>query len=702
MANRILDIVVKVRDAASSTLSKINKQLTNTGKSAKDASLDFTRFNRVLFSATAFLNTFTKAFSSVGSAMEKGAELERVTEQFERVLGPKGLFFDTIRGFTDNTIDRFEAMREGIALKSLGIVQNGNKIAELLAKAGTAGKMAGVSSAEGIKHFSKFLKDGAISHLEFLNIAHTTNKTLQSQLSVLKASGGILGNVIATQHKLAFAQQLLDKVTRNQLKGHRDLLDILQELRQSFMFLKSSVGTFLGTAIAGLLDKISETSNKFTNYLDKVRKTDKSMLELIKRIVVVTGSLASLIGTLGTLRLAVMTLNTLGIGIPQLVIATLALGVAFKNTDEVLKKLSEKLKMFFEFVRGVTQLVSNLDTETGFSKIDKSIHDLLKKGGLLEIAKGLAKIISIVKAVSKDFVDALDFAKNYIFNNFSKVFDLLGLKLESLKAPWKNFWVSDALTPVQKFVRAATVILGGFLAFKGFGILKTLLGKLPIVGRFFGGGGPRAGGPSGTPNDPIYVAVSGIGALFGGLGGIGALGKFGGLLKQFGPTAYLSGGLFGGLSNLIDFAKNPTKFQEELGKRTENYGIGSWLAHPGDLLAATGIGLGEAITNDLGQSIINTMKAGKTAAIMPKMPESNLAQLDIINKQIDLLEGAKKAQFVSAVEEAFKPESEFGSKLSPSEWARIFTYALDTSENISSIVGNTKKTAFEAGTYDRR
>jgi len=90
MANRVLSIVAKVKDAASAGLQSIQNNLKKTGTAAKQTSLDFTQFNRIMFATSAYAGLFAKGFQSFGDALLQGAELSRVVTQFERILGPTG------------------------------------------------------------------------------------------------------------------------------------------------------------------------------------------------------------------------------------------------------------------------------------------------------------------------------------------------------------------------------------------------------------------------------------------------------------------------------------------------------------------------------------------------------------------------------------------------------------------------------------
>lgn len=683
MANKSLDIVIKVRDAATGKLREVQKSLKDTGKAAQDASTDFTKFNRVLFSATAFIGTFQRAFTSIGASIEKGAEFDRLSTQFERVLGPRGAFFQNVKALTDNSIDQFTAMQEAISLKSAGIVKNGTQIADLIAKAGTAAKMAGKSSEEGITHVSKFLKDGSISHLEFLNLISRTNPELQAQLSILKATGGVLGTVIETQQKLRIGTALLDAATKGFLKGQRDLLDVIRDFNQFAPQLRAQLGILVGTALTPVLDKIVKIIKKSADFIENLRKTDKTFLVFTKNVILVTSALTGFIAVLGTLRLTLLALSSIGIGIPQFIALIAAVGLAFKNTDKAIDGVIGKLKGFFEVFRGVVQLVSNLDPATGISKMDKSLHDFLKKQGLLEITLLFAKMASVVKAVVKDISEAFD----WLSNKIGKFFDMLKNFLGDFKGLWSNFWVSESLTPVGKFARAAAVVLGGILAFKAMKGIGGLLSKIPVIGKLFGGGSRGD-----SPQNPLYVqnvnGLGGLGALdFGGVMGdlekgklVSTLSGLAGTLARFAPLAYGLAAAGGGIQNILNPENAPGS--DEI----MNRGFMGNLMHPGDFAYAFGRDvLGDIAGNLLENSVFNPYK---TATVIPSMPEDNQKKLDILNKvQSDLraVDVARADLMGDAIARAFEQTSDAGNGISSREWADIFRVALDNSVVLSNI-----------------
>lgn len=534
MALRNLEVVVTVTDRASRDLDKVSRKVRQTGKAAKEANTDFTAFNRTLFATTAFVGTFIKAFSSLSRAFEEGAQLDRISNQFERLFGPKAHLTGMISNFTDTFVDEMEFMKQAVALRSMGIVTNVDQVTELFTRASVAAKMAGKTSAEGIQHMAEFLKDSNVSHLQHLNLIQQTNVGLQMQNKVLSQFGGIAGGVLSQQARLALGQRLLFMRTKDAMKGNRDLTDTLSFAKQQFSLFRGEVGRFLLTAMQPLIESFALFINKARIFIDQIRGNEKNLLFLAKAAIVTTSSILGLAGALGTLRLASIALASLGLGLPRLIGLIGLLGASFLGITSKADTVIDKLRVFGAFVKGVYQLVTTLDTKTGIAKIDEDIRKLLEENGILIFAQNVARAISVVKTVVGDMIDAFRFFAGRV----DALFGGLGKKfidmISKFKEPWENFWVSEAATPMQKFMRTFTVMGSTFATvFTGlfikalFSKLGGVLSKIPILGKLFGGG-RDGGGPKGTRSDPMYIKDVDKGMT----AGVG-------LLQKFSPSAVL-------------------------------------------------------------------------------------------------------------------------------------------------------------------
>lgn len=510
---RNLKIIVSVVDKTKKPLEDVEKRVRNTGKAAQQAGADFTKFNRTLFTTTAFVGTFLKGFSTLTNAIDEGANFDRLVSQFERVMGPKGQLFDSINSMTDASIDKMEAMRAGLSLGTLGIIKDSKQLAIMVSRAGVAAKMAGKESGEGIKNFSDFLKDGNVSHLEFLNLIAKSNPALQAQMAILGKAGGVMGTVVTTQARLSMGQALLNSLTKDQLKGFRDLKDSVLDYKQSLGIFKNSVGTLIGKALQPLIDKFATLLDKGTKFIDSI-KDSKEIRTLIKFFTIATGAALGFSGALGTIRLAAMSLASLGFGIPKLTVMMLSLGATFLGITQPVEKFGDKLKLIGAVVKGVYELVTTLDSETGIARLSESTYKLLKQNGLLGFVQFLGRVGSVVKRVITDVWNGfvwLGAQIDKIFGGFTKT--ILNF-FEAINSPWSNFWVAQS-DGWSKWSRGAMVAIGAvatyFAGKKLFGMATGLLSKIPVIGKFFGGGGGKGDGPSGTATDPIFTVPIGGG-----------------------------------------------------------------------------------------------------------------------------------------------------------------------------------------------
>lgn len=536
MATRSLTVIAQVKDAASAALRKVADSFNNTSKAVKKTSVDFTEFNRVLFSATAFVGLFTRAFDKMTQSLTEASELDRLSEQFERVVGPKGALFSSINGMTKNSIDRMEAMRSAISLSSLGIGGDTKQLAEIIARAGTAAKRAGFASGEGIKRVTDFLKEGSVSSLSFLNVLSSTNPRLQATMAILGKAGGTMGTVISTQAKLAMGMSALRAATQGMGDDTRDLMDVLQDVKQSFTFLRGETGIFLGKALSPIIDKVKDFNFAASDLIERIRKADSTLLLTAKNLFVVGSAIASVIATLGTARLFFKALGALGVGgIPFVTMALLGLAAAFTNVENATKSFTDLAKKTGAVFLGTFQLISSFIQDSnnfakGIGRMDSELHAFLQKQGLLELTKNIARVSAVIITFTKDvgqtLVDWFKKAGEFIDPLVQKIGAFFN---NSDPKGWARSWIEGAGGVRGTLVKLTSTAVLAFGAFKALQIGKGFLSKLPIIGKLFGGTGSGRKGPSGTSNDPIYTAPAGSASSF-----LKAL--FGGDVKSLFPT----------------------------------------------------------------------------------------------------------------------------------------------------------------------
>jgi hypothetical protein len=533
VANKTLSIHAKVNNAASAPLDKIKNSLKGAGGAAKQAGIDFTKFNQTMFTTSAYIGFFALSFKKFGDVIAEGAKFDRLEGQFERVMGPKGELFKQIAEFTDNSIDRVEAMRSAIAIKTLGIAADTKQVAEIIAMAGTAGKNAGLESGEGIKKFTQFLKDGSVSNLEFLNLMSSQSSAFKLQMALISKYGGVLGGAMTAQAKYSMGMRLLRLATKDTMMGQRDLYDVVLDAKQAFSMLGREVGRFFGEALKSTIGKLTRFADVLSTTLEDIRLNKKEILFLTGAIVKVTSALAGLMATIGTLRLLSIAFKSIGITAFPLIavfgtVASLFIGLThnISEGDTALQKFVNKLKGFSAVFQGIYQLVSSFLEEPdnfakGIGKMDKALYTFLDQNGLFKFAYNVSKVIATVMKfgsetfkVLKTWALELDKIFGDLSNKFLSFFGLNEKLNVNLKATGNTvdepsvkrssrLWVDASKTFYKFLTKGAAALTVAFALGKMLGIGKGALSKMPVIGKFFAGKSKE--GPKGTATDPIYV-----------------------------------------------------------------------------------------------------------------------------------------------------------------------------------------------------
>lgn len=521
MSKMTLGLIATVEDRASQPLKKVKDSIKDTGKAVQQTVADWTKFNQTMFTTTAFVGFFSKAVGGLIASVSEGAALERLDEQFSKILGPSGTVFNTISKFTDISIDKMETLRSGIALKSLGIATSSTQVAELVARAGVAAKMAGKDSAEGIQIFTSFLKSSNINHLESLNLMKSSDPAYKTYMAMINKTGGVMANAITTQQRLAMGLELLRIRTKDSMRGFRDLQDVVADAQQNFKLLRNTVGYTLGDALRPFLESFNDLSGPLRDSINYLKTNSDNFLKIGKAILGAGAAVTALVASYGTLRLLVKGLAATGFGIPGLALAFGGLTLAFKlfqdRSDRFNKTLSDSPLVSFaakvaNVAKGVTQLVTSFfDAENsakGVGKIDKSLKDLLDQSGLMAFTENLSKGVILVTTFAKKVYQNISLVFNTVLDGMdaitSKFTTMFGKKTSLIP----RSWLSDSNTLLDTLAKIATAGLGLWGA-KGLGKLGQSAGKL------FGKGGK--GGPSGSKSDPIYTKASGATELVKGI-----------------------------------------------------------------------------------------------------------------------------------------------------------------------------------------
>lgn len=730
MAARNIEVVIKVRDNASRKLDELKRKTRRAGKGAKKASLDFKDFNRTLFATTAFIGTFIKTYSTLARNLDIGAELDRVDNQFSRVLGPSSKMLSNVRQLTDATVDSMEAMRAGIALANSGITGSSEQTANIIAMSAAAARRAGLDTTEGIKRVVQFAKSGSVASLEFLNLVRSTDPAFTAQLELIKQAGGALGGTLSMQQKVAIGMRALEMAAKGNMKGQRDLQDVVKGVTDSFGIFRRVIGRFLGTALSPLLDKMTDFFYRMSTGLEELRKGSKEIMFLAKATVVTTGAVLGLAGALGTLRLATMALGSLGFGLPKLIMLTGILGSAFLGITDSADSLVDKLKLFGGFIQGIYQLITSFDEKTGLGNIDSSLKKLLKENKIFEFAKIIARGGILVK---KTFEDMLGVVKGIAL----KIDDIFGGTFRSVIDAISEFnkpWDLALLNAENKWKRIAGIVtlIGGGFALKK--ILGSALSRVPIIGRLFGGGGK---GPKGTANDPIFTVPvgKGLGGFFGmgkGKGkGASRLGKFFASMKNIARNGFkrlvslstlvlgksfrfLTGTALGKLglaagagvaigTGINALADKYTTQENQYGQKSNAFERLMGKAHT--FLPKSWGGISQDEYENMYDPFKNRFarnkakfeakQAGeKTSAVTVPKPDNTMNYLDTIGAQMQNVDKAESKKLQAATEQALKNGPEGAGVITEEEMnmlSNTFGRALDSSKVLKGIQENTDK-----------
>lgn len=323
--NNVIDKQNKKVSQLENQVRKLSRTKSSGAKAASSLTAAFKNFNRTIFATTAIMGMVSNAVRSSFRLMNDGAMFDRLKIQFKNTFGENSNISKSLSKFTDSFIPVEEAMRSALSMKKLGMVDNVDQASKLIAQAGVAGKLAGLTAAEGVKRFEKFWKDGAVSHLEHLNVTRRTNAAFATQLTILKARGGIIGGVISQQHKLAFAQQLLNNLTKESMFGSKDNADTVQKLGESWKHLQYALGNLITTALKPLLEKyLIPMIDATTNFIDESVTTNGIVVTMTRNFLLFAGAIGAVIsamtilGTLSAFKLLGMAMAGRGGGIAKI------------------------------------------------------------------------------------------------------------------------------------------------------------------------------------------------------------------------------------------------------------------------------------------------------------------------------------------------------------------------------------------------
>lgn len=516
MSKVTLQIIAQVTNQATGPLKNVQKGLKDTAAAANKTKFSFTELNRALFSTKAFFGIFSKVFNDFKTNLSEAANLDRVETSFKNVFGQNSDILTSLNNFSSIGVDRVEAMKDSISLGMLGIAKTSDDAAKILAGAAYGAKQAGVDTSEGMSKIVQGLKDGSLSGLEYLNMIRSSDPVLKAQLELLNKYSGSIGGAVTAQAKFNLIMSITNRLSQLAKGNQEDLVDSLQKLDNSFSRLKQTIGVFLGQALGGVIHSIKTTLDTVNDFIKINTKADKGLIYLAKSVIITTTAFSALYASLYAIKMISTVLASTGVGFPFLKAGVIGLAASFLIATSNADKLVDKFKLFGNFVQGIYELVSNLDTGTGLSRIDADIEEILKKNGIWTLAQNIARGISVIQAVFVEAGHAMDWFKDKINTTIKPIINLVKSLFSINGGPWSKSLV-DGTSKVTKALGVLMAVASGvFLAKKFAGILGGLpvvgglLSKIPVIGSAFKPGDGKAAGPTGNADDPIYTKNSGI------------------------------------------------------------------------------------------------------------------------------------------------------------------------------------------------
>lgn len=729
MARTNIQVVITVKDGASKPLEGVQRGIKNTGKAAKTATSDIWQFNKTLFSMAAFIGLFSKGFGKLRESITLGAELDKVTTQFERQIGPKSKFMNTLEQSTNVVVDEFTALQVGLKLGNLGLTKSVEDSASTIAKFAVAGRMAGKDATSVIEGLGEAVADGNVAKLEELGIMKKTDPAFMALMAVMNKAGGVMGGVIAKQQAMAIVMGAINKRVQGQMFAFMSLGEIVEYTGKAYGNLKRNVGVLLATAVRPLLEKLLPLIQSFGKIVENVTRTDKHTMFLVKTILALTAAFSGLFAVLGTMKLLVKLLGFTPLGFGGMAVAIVGVTSAFVGLTRSAEGPLGKLKLFGAFFKGIYELVTNFDPETGMSKISAATEKMLGDAGILGFVDFIAASIVTVKATIKDITSFITWSAKKVDEAVGFVFGNINDKLKNT-SKWTTWWTTDTLSNFDKVKRAA-LILGAvfgsiFLGKKIFGAASGLLSKIPGIGGMFGGGK----GPKGTASDPIYTrpADGGLGAGLGeGAGGVAKsagmsmmkaiIANIGIILTSSIPELVLMLGTAGaaavtalgvGIAGAAGYAvgtlidKYGPTFKDKNSGGFEGGFIERMMFKASKL---TGLGPAAEFAKNQqeyeknmansppGMSTNQAQSGKKTNISVPTLPADQDTIINTLGEQMKSMKDSDKAQFQKAIEDSLNPNSSGGSLISPEEFnnfQNMMIQALDGSKNLTELVNLNK------------
>jgi len=478
---------------------------------------------------------FKKAFNMA----EVGSQFDFFRQQFNKTF--KAGYLRDLHAATKGTMDAMSMMQVALQNHARGLSDMENK--KIFTLSVGAAKLLGTSTADAAKRMSKAIHGLSVTGMQQFFVALNTNNQFKNMdLLIKRLTKGL--NAAGRQTALfrSTALKELGKALAEVSAQTGDTRTFFMQWQESVKSMRQVLGAFLAKALLPLASVVSkmtwDTFFKFDQVLGSTSKKFKMLrngfVDFIQMGAGVLGMGAAITGGLSMMALAASTLGvsfgTITGFLTMFLVGLKAVKGENRSWLQFLADVGTELKFYYQAFTTYRDGISTFSADV----VDRVAHmSDSAQNRIMFISKALV----LARVAMNGFVDGIKKGVDFIA--------VFAEKLGVWDSKTKQF-TKTAETWAKRIGQVAGVLALVMGVKAGAGMMRGLLGKIPVVGKFFGGSGRT---PKGTANDPIYTKNAG---LFSGWGGVGAAAStIGGAL-----TKKIS---FGGMFKSVMYALGNTK-----------------------------------------------------------------------------------------------------------------------------------------------
>ena len=501
MANKI-SIIIEAQNRAAAPLRQVQKQVSTLGMNLKE-------FNRGLFATTAVIGTFMLGVSKAIEGAKLGAQFSFIRQNFTRTFGPE--YLTILQKATRGTVDAMTLMESALRLRTGGVGREETtqlvKMASLIAKLRPEKDPSQVVN-ELTEAYRKGTPEAFANYFAQLKLSNAYQIQQKMLHMTIKGWGDARMQMALTRrYELKLMNEALEKAA---ITGN-DMLDVVRRTAVGFKNLRMQVGEFVAQAVTPLGGYISDlASSAFDKLYNIMSSTDRRVVSMrtgwINLIKVIGGGLGVLTGLWTGMQLVNFTLTTLGITLGGFTGGLMLAALAIMRLKDSTQTWGEFLADIGTVLKAAWEAFSTY--HDGVITLSGAVYARLNKMGpewqnvAMFIVKGASLLREALRGAAEGFMTIFNGAVKVL-----KVFGLLGDHTKQMSSMWMTLakWLGRG-------AGALAALYGLKLAGGALG-----LGRLPIIGRFFGGAG--GGGKRGeSPERPLFVQE--VGQLISGGKGI--------------------------------------------------------------------------------------------------------------------------------------------------------------------------------------